>query len=59
MNKVLNIILYIVCLLQNSTTCFSHVTAVREKHCHAGLLKHVAAQVYNKQIAHRINGIVG
>lgn len=58
MDKVLNIILYIVCLLQTSATSFSHVTAIREKRYHAGLLKHVA-QVYNKQITHRIDGILG
>ena len=57
MGKVLNIILYIVCLLQTSATCFSHVTAIREKHYHTGLLKHVG-DVYNKQITHRIDGIL-
>ena len=57
MDKVLNIILYIVCLLQTSATCCSHVTAIREKQCHVGSLKYVG-EVYNKQITNRIDGIL-
>jgi len=33
------------------------MTAITEKHCYAGILKNVA-QVYNKQITHRTDGIL-
>jgi hypothetical protein len=35
MDKVLNIIVYNVCWLQTSATCFSHVTVITAKHCPA------------------------